>query len=357
MSQILTFLGKGGVGKTQTAIALAQGLSQQGKQVLLVGQEADGGLNIAAKSFLDKSLNCEPQAIAPNLFAVQLQATTLLEAYWEKMKDMESKFLRTPFFKEVYGQELGILPGMDQALALSWLRERESEHKYDFIIYDGSGDLFTLRMLGMPEILGWYLRRFRQVLTSSALGQSLSPFVEPVLRSVMQVSSSGDISAQAGQMTDILSLGQQAVNNPERVAAYLVTTENAQAIAAAKYLWGSAQQVGLTVAGLLVRGTVSESEFAPLPIFTLPEDCQEIVLPEQFSAYLAPKPVQIDVSAKQVKLFLPTFDKKQVKLIQSGPEVTIEAGDQRRNLFLPPTLAGRPATGAKFLDGYLIISF
>lgn len=350
MSQILTFLGKGGVGKTTIAIALARGYANQGKRVLLVGQEADGGLNIHGKI-----LTCEPQEIAPNLSAVQLQATTLLEAYWEKMKAMETKFLRTPFFQEVYGQELGILPGMDQALALSWLRERDSENKYDLIIYDGSGDLLTLRMLGMPEILGWYLRRFRQVLTNSAMGQALSPFVEPMLRSIMQVS--GDISQQTGQMTDILNLGQQAVNNPERVAAYLVTTNEARAIAAAKYLWGSAQQVGLTIGGVLAQGEIAKSEFAPLPIVSLAENIQELILPDYASANLAPLPVQIDVSAKQVKLYLPTFDKKQVKLIQSGPEVTIEAGDQRRNLFLPAQLVGRPATGAKFVDSYLIISF
>jgi anion-transporting ArsA/GET3 family ATPase len=352
MSQILTFLGKGGVGKTTAAIALARGYANQGKKVLLVGQEADGGLNIPGIT-----LNCEPQQIDSNLSAVQLQATTLLEAYWEKMKAMEAKFLRTPFFQEVYGQELGILPGMDQALALSWLRERDSENKYDLIIYDGTGDLLSLRMLGMPEILGWYLRRFRQVLTSSALGQTLSPFIEPMLRSIMQVSSSGDISQQAGQMTDILSLGQQAVSNPDRVAAYLVTTNDGRAIAAAKYLWGSAQQVGLTVGGVLVRGEMESSEFAPLPIVPLLENIQELTIPDYASAKLAPLSVQIDIPTKQVRLYLPTFDKKQVKLIQSGPEVTIEAGDQRRNLFLPPQLAGKPATGAKFQDSYLIISF
>lgn len=352
MSLILTFLGKGGVGKTTAAIAIARAFANQNKQVLYVGQQAGDDLSMR----LNTELSIEPQLIAPNFTAVHLQSTVLLEKYWDKMKGLETQYLRTPFFKEVYGQELGILPGMDSALGLSFLRERDAEGKYDVIIYDGLGDLETLRMLGMPEILGWYLRRFKQVLTGSAIGQAISPFVEPILRSILQVSSSDDISQQAGEMSSVLTRGQKAVNDPSRVAAYLVTTGDPYAIATAKYLWGSAQQVGLTVGGVLSRASISDEIFEPLGVLSIPDRVTELSIPDHLAS-LAPKPIEINPVTKQVKLFLPTFNKKQVKLIQLGPEVTIEAGDQRRNIFLPNELAGKQATGAKFQDSYLIISF
>jgi hypothetical protein len=65
------------------------------------------------------------------------------------------------------------------------------------------------------------------------------------------------------------------------------------------------------------------------------------------SPKLATPSFSIDVQARLVKLFLPTFDKKQVKLIQSGPEVTIEAGDQRHNLFLTNRIGGETGDGGE----------
>ncbi len=353
MSVILTFLGKGGTGKTTTAIAVARQFAANGQSVLIVSQGIDRALDRA----LGVTLTCDPQAIAPHLAAVRLQATVLLERYWDKMRSLEGQFLRTPIFQEVYGQELGILPGHDELLALSYLRERDAENNYDVILYDGAGDLSTLRAFGTPDILNWYLRRFRKALTSSTLGQALSPFIDPILRAILQVGSTDDLSRQAGEMTGVLAEGQRAVSDPQRVAAYLVTTADEDAIAMAEALWGSAQQVGLTVGGVLARGNIPASRFAPLPVLTVPPYVDRLAIPEEMSPRRAPAPMVVDVVQRQVRLFLPTFDKRQVKLLQLGPEITIEAGDQRRNLFLPPELAGRQATGAKFQDSYLIISF
>lgn len=110
MALILTFLGKGGTNRTKIAIATAKLLASQGKRVLLAGQ-AEPALPI----LLGLPVGSAPQEIAANLQVVQFQTSVLLERSWEEVKKLESQYLRTPILKEVYGQELAVLPGMDSA--------------------------------------------------------------------------------------------------------------------------------------------------------------------------------------------------------------------------------------------------
>ncbi|NJM69663.1 MAG: ArsA family ATPase [Scytonema sp. RU_4_4] len=366
MALILTFLGKGGSDRTKIAIAAAKLLANQGKRVLLAGQ-AEPAMSI----LLGATVGPEPQEIAPSLQVVQFQTAVLLERSWEEVKKLEAQYFRTPILKDIYGQELAVLPGMDSALALNAIREYDESGKYDVIVYDGSGDSSTLRMLGMPESLSWYVRRFRQLFVNSDLGKTISesPLIQPLISTFFNVNWTTDnFSQPTNQVNNFLDKGKAALADPKRIAAFLVTTHDPVEVATTRYLWGSAQQVGLTIGGVIL---VSEDtsldlaeEFTPLPISVVPEakqgDWQPLIdaLPNFVAqAVQAPKPIEIDVNTRQVRLFLPGFDKKQVKLTQYGPEVTVEAGDQRRNIFLPPALSGKPVTGAKFQNQYLIISF
>ncbi|MGC1393082.1 MAG: ArsA family ATPase [Coleofasciculaceae cyanobacterium] len=363
MALLLTFLGKGGTGRTTIAIAAAKQLSRLGQRVLLIGQDPTPAFGL----LLGATVGSDPSAIDTNFQAVQLQSTVLLERNWEEVKKLEKQYLRSPILNNVYGQELAILPGMDSALALNAIREYENSGKYDVIIYDGDGNQASLRMLGMAEVLSWYIRRFRKVVEDSDVWKSVSPFIQPITSTVLNVSWSGDNFApeQTKQATNILEQGKAAMADPNRVAAYLVTSDDPTAIATAKYLWGGAQQVGLTVGGAILNQSANTvaAEFAPLSLNTIPtrvgSDWQPLMdaMPDFKQATLAPKPIAIDLSTRQVSLFLPSFDKKQVKLTQSGPEVTIDAGDQRRNILLPPALSGQPVKGAKFHNNYLTISF
>jgi arsenite-transporting ATPase len=363
MSLILTFLGKGGTGRSTIAIAAAKRLASLGKRVLLAADDNE----LALGTLLNTTPAPDPQELSANLQVVQFKTSLLLERNWDEVKKLEAQYLRTPIIKDVYGQELVVLPGMDKALALNAIREYDASDKYDAIVYDSSGDSTMLRMIGMPESLSWYSRRFGKLLTDSDLGRTVSPFLQPLIGTIFNVGWTGDnFSQPTNKVTNILEQGKAALADPKRFAAYLVTTDDPAAVATARYLWGSAQLVGLTVGGVILNQTTMtetvSADFSPLSVSAVPTspagDWQPLMdaLPDFTQTPQVPKPIEIDAATRQVRLFLPGFDKKQVKLTQSGPEITIEAGDHRRNILLPSSLSGRTVTGAKFQQGYLIIS-
>ncbi|WP_373542248.1 ArsA family ATPase [Chamaesiphon sp.] len=364
MPQILTFLGKGGSGRTTVAIAAAKQQANLGRRVLFVSQDPTPATGI----LLGVPLTDKPQSIGANLAVVSISATAAIERGWEDIKQVEARYLRSPLLRNVYGQELAIIPGMDSAIALNALRQYDASGQYDTIVYDGTGDITTLRMAGMADSLSWYLRRFITVVEASDLWKTVSPIVQPAMAGILAIAWTGEsVTGQPLQeANNALSASQAVISNPQRVVGYLVTTDEPAAVATAKYLWGSAQQSGLTIGGVIFNQAAATGiglEFEPLAIAALPTridtDWQPLMdaMPDFSQAITAPKPIAIDVSKREVRLYLPGFDKTQVKLTQSGPEVTIEAGDQRRNILLPPPLKGASVTGAKFQNGYLIISF
>lgn len=362
MTQILSLLGKGGTGRTTLAIALAQRWAAAGRRVLF----AAAGMDPSAGLLLNAPLPFQPEPLREHLSGVQLRSTVLLEQAWEQLKEMEVQYLRTPFFKDVYGEELGILPGLDAVLALNALRQWSRNGQYDLIVFDGPATPELLRLWAIPDVLSWYVRRFERVLSSSDLGRTLSPFIQPIATAILSVGVSSDTAGRsASAVNDQIEQGRQALADPQQIAAYLVTTPDPLAIAAARTYWGAAQQAGLSVGGILLnRGTLPDwvgEQFHPLPLSFVPEapaawDLLEAAMPDPLKLNLVPKPIAIDVVAKQISLFLPSFDKKQVRLTQYGTEITVEAGDQRRNIILPEALKGCRVAGAKFQDQQLILS-
>ncbi|MEL6940621.1 MAG: ArsA family ATPase [Cyanobacteria bacterium J06598_1] len=376
MTLILTFLGKGGTGRSTAAIAAAQKLTNEGKRVLLISQEAGPVISL----MLGTDVSASPSAIATNsnglaggFQAVQLQTTTLLEDNWEKLKKFEAQYLRDPFFRDVFGQELSVIPGMDDFLALNAIREYTESNQYDVIVHDGPGNQSSLRLWGAIGGVDWYFRRFKQVFQSSQFYKSISPFIAPITGAIFSSGLSGDIWSQpeTQSVEKMVAKGKALVRDPMQLRAYVVTSDDEIAIATGRYLWSAAQQIGLTVAGTLVnegKGGADTKDaiaaFEPIPVTKLPyaesgDRWSPIIdaLPALTEPVSVPSPMSVDVATSSVKLFLPGFNKTQVKLTQNGPEVTVEAGDQRHNVSLPAALNGRAVTGAKFQSGYLIISF
>jgi anion-transporting ArsA/GET3 family ATPase len=367
MSRIITFLGKAGTGHTTLAIATAKWFTQQNQRTLLVTHQPSP----SAELLLDTPLTTQPLVIAPKLEAVQLQTTFLLEQAWAGLKQLLSLYLPIPALpEEIYAGELIMLPGFDSVLAFHALSQYYTSGDYDAIVYDGRGDLETLRLLGVPNVLEWYFRRFRQVFEAMDVAKVAETIAGPIASAFVTANmDTRKIDREMNQIRNWIAQGVAVVNDPQQLTAYLVTTDEPGAIAEATWLWGSAQQVNLRVSGVLTYhaktgdGTELLQAFDPLTVHAVPAlhsgRWEPLIqaLPDFTAMPSVPAPLTIDLAQRQVRFFLPGFTKKQVKLTQFGSELTVEAGDQRRNVFLPPELRGKPIESGKFEAPYLIVSF
>ena len=365
MPQILTFLGQSRTACAISSVAFARQLAQQGARVLWLTQDSGPLPN----TLWGLPLATEAQPAGANLWTLQLQATTLLEKSWDVVKGIEAQYLRNPLLKQVFGEELVILPGMADALTLDAIRGLYDSGNYDYLVFDGLSSQAALRMWGLPEQLDWYIRRFQKVLAESELAQTLAPFIQPIAGSVLNLSGgAASLDQPVQQARSFLEAGRLVVQSAQQLLGFLVVTDDVADVDTTRYLWGSSQQIGLTVGGAIAYATdgsrVPEQAFAPLALQCLPglagDNWQPLMdaLPSLSAAVqTAPAPVVIDEAAKQVRLFLPGFTKADITLTQYGPEVTITAGDQRRNLMLPAALKNRSIQGAKFQEDALILSF
>ncbi|APB34664.1 anion-transporting ATPase [Gloeomargarita lithophora Alchichica-D10] len=350
MARIITWLGQTGQ-RAQVGGAVARWFAQRHRRVLVVTHCP----NPALDRELGAVLTPEPQEVAPGIKAVQLQAIVLLEQLWEELKALEARYVKSPFFRDVYGQELSVFPGLDSLLTLNALRGYRQNDQYDVILYDGASDRETLCMMGVPTLADWYYQRFTQVLAASEFSRNVSPFVSPLFGAMFTNSWDNPNPEQPKQLLEnLFRQGQALVNDPQALCAYLVTSDQDTEVHLARWWWGSAQQVNVRVQGVLLTegepATLGD-RFAPLPVGTV----ENLLDFDQMTP--VPPPLALDLEAKQIQLFLPGFSKSQVKLTQYGPGLTIEAGDQRRNITLPSQWQGQSITGARFHEPYLTITF
>jgi len=147
--------GKGGVGKTTVAAALAQRVSQRGRRVLVVEMAADGSL---AALFGSEALSTEPRHLADRIDGLRVDTRALVESYFRRL-------LRLPFLAHrlfasgTFHAVTAAAPGVTEFVVLEhlahwtargWLGRKAP---YDAVIVDGPASGHALRLLRTPRQL------------------------------------------------------------------------------------------------------------------------------------------------------------------------------------------------------------
>ncbi|HEY9808139.1 MAG TPA: TRC40/GET3/ArsA family transport-energizing ATPase [Halomicronema sp.] len=388
--RLILMTGKGGVGKTSVAAATGLRCAELGYKTLVLSTDPAHSL---ADSF-DMELSHEPRLVRPNLWGAELDALMELEGNWGAVKRYITQVLQARGLEGVQAEELAILPGMDEIFGLVRMKRHYDEGEFDVLIIDSAPTGTALRLLSLPEVSGWYMRRFYKPLqqVSVALRPLVEPFFKPIAgfslpdKEVMDAPYEfyEQIEALEKVLTDNSKTTVRLVTNPEK----MVIKESLRAHA---YLSLYNVSTDLIVANRIIPESVSDPFFArwkenqkqyrqeihdnfmPLPVKEVPlyseEMCGLAALERlKETLYANEDPAQVyykettvrvvqDKNEYRLELYLPGMSKDKIQLSKSADELNITIGNHRRNLVLPQALAALQPTGAKMEDDYLKIRF
>jgi len=389
--RVILMTGKGGVGKTSVAAATGLRCAELGHKTLVLSTDPAHSL---ADSF-DMELGHEPRQVRPNLWGAELDALMELEGNWGAVKRYITQVLQARGLEGVQAEELAILPGMDEIFGLVRMKRHYDEGEFDVLIIDSAPTGTALRLLSLPEVGGWYMRRFYKPF--QGISVALRPLVEPIFRPIAGFSLPDkevmdapyefyqQIEALEKVLTDPTKTSVRLVMNPEK----MVIKESLRAHA---YLSLYNVATDLVIANRIIPETVTDpffqqwksqqqqyrteihENFTPLPIKEVPlyseEMCglaaldrlKDTLFPaDEDPSHVYYKETTLRViqqeQAYSLELYLPGIAKNQIELSKTGDELNIRIGNHRRNLVLPQALAALQPAGAKMEEDYLKIRF
>jgi arsenite-transporting ATPase len=118
-----------------------------------------------------------PRQVQPNLWGAELDALMELEGNWGAVKRYITEVLQARGLEGVEAEELAILPGMDEIFSLVRMKRHHDEGEYDVLIIDSAPTGTALRLLSLPEVAGWYMRKLYKPF--QAVSAALRPWWNP----------------------------------------------------------------------------------------------------------------------------------------------------------------------------------
>lgn len=383
--RILLFTGKGGVGKSTVAAGTAALAAAQGLKTLVLSTDAAHSL---ADAF-GAPVGSDPTEVADGLFVQQVDAQLRFEQSWQEIQGYLLSVLDVAGVDRVAAEELTVIPGAEEVLALLELRLHALSGAWDVIVVDCAPTAETLRLLALPEALGWYMERVLP------MERRVIKALKPVLTRAAGVPMPGDsvfdaierLHAELDQVHDLLT-------GPEASVRLVLTPENV-VLAEARRSYTSLSLFGYRVDGVVanrifpadgaddwragwvmaqdtVLAQVDES-FAGLPIWrseyrahepvgvaaltTLAEEVYVGSDPLAVPSGHGPYGVDRTAAGAVLRLSLPFVSGAEVGLARNGDELVLTVGSYRRLLTLPAGLARLRVAGARVEAGELRVRF
>jgi arsenite/tail-anchored protein-transporting ATPase len=383
--RILLFTGKGGVGKSTLAAATACLAAEAGHRTLVLSTDAAHSLADA----LDVPATGEPTLAAPNLWVQHVDAQQRFERSWRDVQGYLMSVLDVAGVDPVTAEELTVIPGAEEVLALLEVRAQARSGEWDVLVVDCAPTAETLRLLALPEALGWYMSRVLPV--ERRVVKALKPVLTRAAGVPMPDDSVFDaIERLHAELDDVRTV----LTGPD-TSVRLVLTPESVVLAEARRAWTFLTMFGYPVDAAVVNRVFPEAgaddwrstwvaaqervladaadSFAGLELWTSVYRAAEPVGRDELLALArevydgrdplarggerSPMAVRAVSGGFVLSLPLPLVTKEDVGLARKGDELVLSVGSYRRLLTLPSGLARHRVAGARVRDGELQVRF
>ena len=386
MARILLFTGKGGVGKSTVAAGTAALAAAAGQRTLVLSTDAAHSLGDA----FGTPVGAEPTEVAPGLFVQQVDAQRRFEQSWAEIQTYLLSVLDTTSLDPVAAEELTVLPGAEEVIALLELRLHALSDDWDVVVVDCAPTAETLRLLALPEALGWYMQRVFPA------QQKVVTALRPVLSRAAGVPMpGGGVFDAVRRLHAELEEVRTLLAGPE-ASVRIVLTPEAVVLAEARRAYTTLSLFGYRVDGVVANRVFPaegaddwragwvvaqdavlagvEQSFAGLPLWrseyrpaepvgvaalvALAEELYGTDDPLASHGVSGPFEVVARRGGPELRLRLPGVARAEVDLARSGEELVVTVGSYRRLLTLPQGLARLQVSGARVDDDSVLrVSF
>jgi arsenite-transporting ATPase len=245
--------GKGGVGKTTCASAIALHFSFQGKKTLIISSDPTPSLSdIFEMEIGDQET---PLKKVKNLYGIEISSEVVLKKWKERfgpeIYEVVSSFASLDYDFVDY---IGGAPGIEEEYMLNYILELVEGGQYDLVVWDTAPAGHTLRLLHLPQIF------LRHLEAATKFYMNLYSYFEKVKEAVKLKKGKRSLLEIISGWEDLAEKVVNFIRDPKKSEFIIVTIPEALGVRQTERIIKDFDEYQLRVNHLIVNYVIQQAD-------------------------------------------------------------------------------------------------
>jgi arsenite-transporting ATPase len=245
--------GKGGVGKTTCASAIALHFSLKGKKTLIISSDPTPSLS----DIFEMEIGDQEKPInhVENLYGIEISSEVVLKKWKERfgpeIYEVVSSFASVDYDFVDY---IGGAPGIEEEYMLNYILELVESGQYDLVVWDTAPAGHTLRLLHLPQIFLKHLE------AATKFYMNLYSYLEKLKKTVKLKKGKRSLLEIISGWEDLAEKVVNFIRNPQKSEFIVVTIPEALGVRQTERIIKDFDEYQLNVNHLIVNYVIQQAD-------------------------------------------------------------------------------------------------